>query len=104
MKPLWIQLRILVVELIVGLALGILVWELYGRRILAFKYGSLGSSVTCAPDVERALAEFDSGLRLAGVIGAAGFVALTLVIRFLLWRRTNRRNQEKASVASNQAK
>ena len=74
----------LVVELLVGLALGVAVWELFGRRLLALKYGSLGSSVTCAPDVERALADFDGGLRTAAALGAVGFVALTLLIRFLL--------------------
>jgi hypothetical protein len=87
MKAFWTQIRILFVELLVGLALGVMVWELFGRRLLALKYGSLGSSVTCAPDVERALADFDGGLRTAAALGAVGFVALTLLIRFLLWRR-----------------
>jgi hypothetical protein len=87
MKSIWTQLRIVFVELLVGLALGVAVWELFGRRFLAFKYGSLGSSVTCAPDVDKALADFDGGLRMAAAIGAVGFVALTLLIRFLLWRR-----------------
>ncbi len=90
MKAFWTQLRILFVELLVGLALGVAVWELFGRRLLALKYGSLGSSVTCAPDVERALADFDGGLRTAAALGAVGFVALTLLIRFLLWRRNRK--------------
>jgi hypothetical protein len=93
MKAFWSQIRILLVELLVGLALGVMVWELFGQRLLALKYGSLGSSVTCAPDVERALAEFDGGLRMSAALGAAGFVALTLVIRFMLWRR-NRQSKK----------
>jgi hypothetical protein len=95
MKSLWSQLRIIFVELLVGLGLGVTTWELFGRRFLAFKYGSLGSSVTCAPDVEKALADFDGGLRMAAVIGAIGFVALTLLIRFLLWRRRPKQPQQK---------
>jgi hypothetical protein len=87
MKAFWTQIRILFIELLVGTALGVLVWEIIGRRLLSFKYGSLGSSVTCAPDVERALADFDGGLRTAAALGAVGFVALTLFIRFVLWRR-----------------
>lgn len=87
MKEFWTQIRILFVELLVGLALGVTVWELFGRRLLALKYGSFGSTVTCAPDVERALADFDGGLRTAAALGAVGFVALTLLVRFLLWRR-----------------
>jgi hypothetical protein len=87
MKAFWTQLRILFVELLVGLALGVMVWELFGRSLLAFKYGSLGSSVTCAPDVEHALADFDGGLRMAAAVGAVGFVTVTLMIRFMLWRR-----------------
>jgi Mg/Co/Ni transporter MgtE len=78
--------RILVLELLVGLALGVLLWEAFGRRILTFKYGSLGSSVTCSPDVDRALADFDGGLRTSAVIGAIVFVALTFTLRFW-WRR-----------------
>lgn len=87
MKAFWTQLRIIFIELLVGTALGVLVWELVGRRLLSFKYGSLGSSVTCAPDVERALADFDSGLRTAAALGAVGFVVLTLFFRLVLWRR-----------------
>ena len=83
-KTFWGHVRVLLVELLVGLALGVGVWELIGRRILALKYGSLGSSVTCATDVERALTEFDTGLRLSAVIGAVLFLVLTLVIRFML--------------------
>jgi hypothetical protein len=95
MNAFWTQLRILFIELLVGLALGVTVWEIFGRRILAFKYGSLGSSVTCAPDVERALAEFDGGLRMAAVLGAVGFALLTLIVRFMLWRR--HRQSKKAT-------
>ena len=80
------HVRILVLELLVGLALGVLVWEAFGRRILTFKYGSLGSSVTCSPDVDRALADFDGGLRTSAVVGAIVFVALTFTLRFW-WRR-----------------
>jgi hypothetical protein len=93
MKSLWTQLRIVFIELLVGLALGVATWEFFGRRLLAVKYGSLGSSVTCAPDVEKALADFDWGLRMAAAIGAVGFVALTLLIRFLLWRRRPRQQK-----------
>ncbi len=82
----WQRLRVLLVQLLVGLALGVAVWEMAGRRLLALKYGSFGSSVTCAPDVERALAEFDAGLRIAALIGAVGFVILTFLVR-LWWRR-----------------
>ena len=90
LKSFWIQVRILFIELLVGLSLGVMAWELFGRRWLGFKYGSFGSSVTCAPDVEKALGEFDAGLRMAASCGAAGFVGLTLLIRFLLWRRRTR--------------
>jgi hypothetical protein len=86
MKAFWTQLRILFIELLVGTALGVLVWELVGRRLLALKYGSLGGTITCAPDVERALADFDGGLRTAAALGAVGFVALTLFFRLVLWR------------------
>jgi hypothetical protein len=85
-SPFWHRVKTLAVELLAGLALGVLVWEAVGRRILAFKYGSLGSSVTCAPDVDRALAEFDSGLRVSAVVGAVAFTALALVVR-IWWRR-----------------
>ncbi len=78
--------RILVLELLVGLALGVLAWEAFGRRLLSFKYGSLGSSVTCSPDVDRALADFDGGLRTSAVAGAVAFVVLTFSMR-ILWRR-----------------
>ncbi len=80
------HVRILVVELLIGLALGVLVWEAFGRRILAFKYGSLGSSVTCSSDVDRALADFDGGLRISAVVGAVACVVFTLALR-LWWRR-----------------
>lgn len=86
----WQRLRLLLVELLVGLALGVMVWELVGRRILAFKYGSIGSSVTCAPDVNLALSEFDSGLRISALIGAIGFVVLSLTVRLVLHRRKKR--------------
>ncbi len=85
------HLRILVVELLVGLALGVLAWEAFGRRILTFKYGSLGSSVTCAPDVDRALADFDGGLRISAVVGAVVCVAFTLAVRLWWWRRRSAR-------------
>jgi len=79
-------MRILVVELLVGLALGVLVWEAFGRRILTFKYGSLGSSVTCSPDVDRALADFDGGLRISAMVWAVVCLAFALIVRFW-WRR-----------------
>jgi hypothetical protein len=82
----WHRVRTLVIELLAGLALGVLFWEAVGRRLLAFKYGSLGSSVTCSPDVDRALAEFDSGLRLSAVVGAVAFTVLAVAIR-IWWRR-----------------
>ncbi len=80
------HVRILVVELLVGLALGVLTWEAFGRRVLTFKYGSLGSSVTCSPDVDRALADFDGGLRISALVGALACVAVAVVLR-LWWRR-----------------
>jgi hypothetical protein len=82
----WPRVRTLALELLAGLALGVLFWEAVGRRLLAFKYGSLGSSVTCSPDVDRALAEFDSGLRLSAVVGAVAFTVLAVVVR-IWWRR-----------------
>jgi hypothetical protein len=85
-SPFWHRVRTLLFELLAGLALGVLVWEAIGRRILGFKYGSLGSSVTCAPDVDRALAEFDSGLRMSAVVGAVAFTAVALVVQ-IWWRR-----------------
>ena len=90
----WHHVRLLVMELLVGLGLGVTVWELVGRSIVSLRYDSLGSSVTCANDVELALSEFDSGLRLSALIGALAFVALTLLVRFLLWRR--KQNKAKA--------
>lgn len=92
----WQRLRRLVMELLVGLGLGVTVWELVGRNIIELRYGSLGNSVTCAPDVEQALAEFDSGLRISALVGAIAFVALVAVIRILLWRK---RQQKKAAAS-----
>ena len=80
------HVRMRVVELLVGLALGVLAWEAFGRRLLTFKYGSLGSSVTCSPDVDRALADFDGGLRTSAVVGAIACVILTFILR-LWWHR-----------------
>ena len=80
------HVRMRVVELLVGLALGVLAWEAFGRRLLTFKYGSLGSSVTCSPDVDRALADFDGGLRTSAGVGAVVFVIVTFTIR-IWWRR-----------------
>jgi hypothetical protein len=85
-SPFWRRVKTLVVELLAGLALGVLAWEAVGRRILSFKYGSLGSSVTCAPDVDRALADFDSGLRLSALVSAVAFTAVAVTVRFW-WRR-----------------
>ncbi len=92
LQTVWQRLRIILIELLVGLGLGVLIWEVVGRRILAFKYGSLGSSVTCAPDVNQALAEFDSGLRFSALSGAVGFVILSFVVR-MLWRRRAKRSR-----------
>ena len=80
------RLRIVVVEGLLGLALGVLAWEAFGRRLLAFKYGSLGSSVTCAPDVDRALADFEGGLRNSALAGAIVCVVFMFAVRFW-WRR-----------------
>jgi hypothetical protein len=91
---LWHHLRTGVVQLLVGLAVGVLAWQAFGRRILAFKYGSLGSSVTCAPDVDRALAEFNSGLRMSAAVGAIVFLVASMLAR-LWWRR--RRAQQQAA-------
>jgi hypothetical protein len=86
------RLQTLLVEFLIGLALGVLVWELVGRRLLALKFGSLGSSVTCAPDVNQALTEFDSGLRISALVGAVAFVVLSLVVR-IWWRRRGKRSE-----------
>jgi hypothetical protein len=86
----WHHVRVVVMQLLVGLGLGVAIWELLGRWILSLKYGSIGSSVTCSADVERALTEFDSGLRISALVGALGFLALALLVRFLLWRRRQR--------------
>jgi hypothetical protein len=75
-------------QLLAGLVLGVLFWELFGKALLSMKYGSVGSSVTCAPDVQRALAEFDSGLRLSALIGALAFVVLVALIRRQLHKRS----------------
>jgi hypothetical protein len=80
-------MRILLVEFLVGFILGVLFWELFGQRLLAMKYGSLGSTVTCAPDVAQALAEFDSGLRQSAIIGAMGCVVLMFSYRIWRWHR-----------------
>lgn len=83
--PPW--LRILLIQCLVGFILGLLFWELFGQRLLAMKYGSLGSSLTCAPDVVRALAEFDSGLRQSAIIGALSWVVLVFSYRIWRWHR-----------------
>jgi hypothetical protein len=75
-------------QLLAGLVLGVLFWELFGKAFLSMKYGSVGSSVTCSPDVQRALAEFDMGLRLSGLIGALVFVVLVALIRRQLHKRS----------------
>ena len=89
------HVRMLVVELLVGISLGVLAWEAFGRRILTFKYGSLGSSVTCSPDVDRALADFDGGLRISAVVGAVACVAFTLALRLWWWRRRSARTADR---------
>jgi hypothetical protein len=81
------RLRILLVESLVGLVLGVGFWELFGRRLLAMKYGSLGSSVTCAPDVVHALTDFDSGMRRSAVVGALGCMVVMFTFRIWRWRR-----------------
>jgi hypothetical protein len=91
----WHRVRTLAIELLSGLALGLLFWEAVGRRLLAFKYGSLGSSVTCSPDVDRALAEFDSGLRLSAVTGAVVFTIVAVVARIWWRRRRSPREPQK---------
>jgi hypothetical protein len=90
----WHHVRVIVVQLLVGLGLGVAAWEVVGRRILAIKFGSLGSSVTCASDVDLALSEFDAGLRISALVGALGLVALALLVRFLLWRRRQKAKSE----------
>ena len=79
------RLRVLLWELLVGLVVGVLFWELLGRWLLAMKYGSFSSSLSCATDVNRALAEFDSGLRWSAIGGALGGIVLTFAFR--IWRR-----------------
>jgi choline-glycine betaine transporter len=83
--------RMIAWQLLAGLVLGVLFWELFGQALLSMKYGSVGSSVTCAPDVKRALAEFDSGLRLSAIVGALAFVALLALIRRQLRKRSESR-------------
>lgn len=80
--------RMMAWQLLAGLVLGVLFWELFGKALLSMKYGSVGSSVTCAPDVQRALAEFDSGLRLSALIGALAFVVVVALIRRKLHKRS----------------
>jgi hypothetical protein len=81
------RLRMLLVESLVGFVLGVLFWEFSGQRILAMKYGSISSSVTCAPDVVHALREFDSGMRRSAVVGAIGCIAVMLTFRIWRWKR-----------------
>lgn len=94
-KTLWQRLRVLSVQLLIGLSLGVVFWELVGYRILGLKYGSLGSSVTCAPDVNAALAEFDGGLRISALLGAVGFVVAKFALR-LWWQRRQAKKQSPA--------
>jgi len=81
--------KVLFWQLLLGFILGVLFWELVGQWWLAKKYGSFGSSVTCAPDVQRALADFDSGLRRSALAGAGLLVAAVFGIK-LWWRRRKR--------------
>lgn len=81
------RIRILLVEFLVGFIIGVVFWEIFGQRFLAMKYGSLGSSLTCAPDVVKALNEFDSGLRRSAIVGAIGCVLLMFSFRIWRWRR-----------------
>lgn len=80
------KIRVLLWQLLLGFILGVLFWELFGQWLLAKKYGSFGSSVTCAPDVARALADFDSGLRKSALAGAVLFVVVVFGIK-VWWRR-----------------
>jgi hypothetical protein len=82
------KVRALGGQLLVGLILGVGFWEGFGRWILEKKYGSFGSSVTCAPDVKRALADFDAGLRISALAGAGVFVVA--VFGFRRWWRKRR--------------
>jgi hypothetical protein len=66
-------------QLLAGLIVGVFFWELFGQGLITVKYGSLGSSVTCAPDVKKALSDFDSGLRLSALIGAVSCSVLVFV-------------------------
>jgi hypothetical protein len=83
------KLRVLGWQLLVGFILGVVFWEGLGQWMLGKKYGSIGSSVTCAPDVKRALAEFHSGLLTSALVGAGGLVVVVFAIR-LWWRRRKR--------------
>jgi hypothetical protein len=87
-------MRMMAWQLLAGLVLGVLFWELFGKALLSMKYGSVGSSVTCSPDVQRALAEFDSGLRLSALIGALAFVVVVALIR----RQVRKRSKAAAAV------
>jgi hypothetical protein len=88
--------RMIAWQLLAGLVLGVLFWELFGKALLSMKYGSVGSSVTCAPDVQRALSEFDSGLRLSALIGALCFVVVVALIR----RQLRKRSKSAGAAAS----
>lgn len=81
------KFKSLLVKLLIGLALGVLVWEFLGRTLLGMKFGSLGSSVTCAPDVNQALSEFDSGLRISALVGAVLYTVLAALVR-RWWRKS----------------
>jgi hypothetical protein len=83
--------------MLVGGGLGVFAWEGFGRRLLGFKYGSLGSSVTCAPDVDRALAEFDAGLRTSALVGSLGFLLAATATAVWLRRRRAQRTTAGAS-------
>lgn len=90
-------------QLLAGLVLGVLFWELFGKALLSMKYGSVGSSVTCSPDVQRALAEFDSGLRLSALIGALAFVVVVALIRRQLRKRSQSKGAAPAETPRNDA-
>jgi len=81
------KLRVLGWQLLVGFILGVAFWEVLGQWILEKKYGSFGSSVTCAPDVKRALADFNSGLRISALAGAGILVVAIFVFKLWLKKR-----------------
>jgi hypothetical protein len=91
-KGFWAVVRRTAIELLVGTGVGFMVWHAIGVSLLEFKYGSIGSSVTCAGDVQRALEEYVQGLRISALVGAILGVVVAIVVR-VWWRRRKARKE-----------